>query len=190
MQYRLGAGWITLLSLAWTVGIWLGVPSPDAVAASTIDPKFIHVLNRLSFGPRPGDIDHVRAVGIEAYLQEQLDPDRLMQPGELTQQLQDLETLKLDPSQLLQEYRPQPQRMRHKSKAQKRSAEQKAQKPLREAMQARLLMAISSPRQLEEVMVNFWFNHFNVSATKRTNTVLGWCLRARCHSSLRVGIIP
>ncbi|MHC5933176.1 DUF1800 family protein [Nostoc sp.] len=37
---------------------------------------------------------------------------------------------------------------------------------LDEAVQARLLEATSSPRQLQEVMVDFWYNHFNVDAAK------------------------
>ena len=40
------------------------------------------------------------------------------------------------------------------------------QRPLRELQQAKLLRAVFSERQLQEVMVDFWFNHFNVFAGK------------------------
>ena len=37
--------------------------------------RAMHALNRLSFGPRPGDFEHVRAIGVEAYLHQQLNPE-------------------------------------------------------------------------------------------------------------------
>ena len=123
-------------------------------------------MNRLSFGPRPGDIDHVRSVGIEGYIQEQLSPSQTPQPIHLTQQLKQLKTLNLGPSQLFQEYQYKPRLVTQKGEAEKRTARQKRNLPLQEARQARLSRALASPRQLEEVMVNFWFNHFNVSVTK------------------------
>src|SRR3954468_14299946 len=45
--------------------------------APTSDQQILHLLNRISFGPRPGDIDRVRAMGIIKYIDEQLQPDRI-----------------------------------------------------------------------------------------------------------------
>jgi len=42
------------------------------------DLQIAHVLNRLGFGPRPGDIDRVRALGLATYVEQQLDPDRFV----------------------------------------------------------------------------------------------------------------
>jgi len=42
----------------------------------------------------------------------------------------------------------------------------KSQIIVREAIQGRLMQAIESPRQLQEVMVDFWYNHFNIYAQK------------------------
>ena len=47
-----------------------------------------------------------------------------------------------------------------------RAARQKEQQVLQDLMQARMVRAISSERQLEEVLVDFWFNHFNVFSGK------------------------
>ena len=39
--------------------------------------RILHVLNRLGFGARPGDVERVRAMGIEHYIKQQLDPERI-----------------------------------------------------------------------------------------------------------------
>lgn len=165
MGRRLQTGWITLLlGWSWAVGIWSVLPSTVAVAAPAVDPKIVHVVNRLSLGPRPGDLERVRSLGIERYLQDQLASQQSPQPAALTQRLQKLETLKLTSVQIMQTYRARQRQRRSLSFAEKRVARQQRQQLLQEATKARLLRAIASPRQLEEVMVNFWFNHFNISA--------------------------
>ena len=42
----------------------------------TDDQRIVHVLNRLGYGPRPGDVERVRETGLAAYLDRQLDPAR------------------------------------------------------------------------------------------------------------------
>jgi uncharacterized protein (DUF1800 family) len=126
--------------------------------------KSLHILNRLSFGLRPGDIEQIQSMGIEAYIQSQLSPDSIPESPQITRQLNQWRTLKLTPVQLLRQYKPRRQKQR--SEEERQQARQKAQQPLQQAIQARLLRAIASPRQLQEVMVNFWFNHFNVFARK------------------------
>jgi uncharacterized protein (DUF1800 family) len=149
--------WISLLCITSLMGPVAALPAQAAT-----DARAIHILNRLSFGPRPGDLEHIQAVGVEGYIKEQLSPQALKQPPELKRQLQQLSTLQLAPMQVLQTYRPQ----QNQSEAERKAAQQRKRQPLSEAQQARLMQAIASPRQLEEVMVNFWFNHFNVSADK------------------------
>src|SRR5262249_46288871 len=41
------------------------------------DETIVHVLNRIGFGPRAGDIDHVKRIGLQRYIDEQLRPDRI-----------------------------------------------------------------------------------------------------------------
>ena len=142
---------------------------PAPLGAAPIDPslKALHVLNRLGFGPRPGDIQRVNEMGVENYIQQQLNPDTIALPAALTTELSQLTTYALDNRTLYDDYgplpkvngvKPDPQAVKERRKS--------AQIVLREAMKARLLQAIESPRQLEEVMVDFWFNHFNVYAQK------------------------
>ncbi|MFZ0678118.1 DUF1800 family protein, partial [Candidatus Binatus sp.] len=52
--------------------------------------RILHVLNRLAFGPRPGDFEHVSATGPERYVQEQLHPESIAIPSDLTDRVNDL----------------------------------------------------------------------------------------------------
>ena len=54
------------------------------------------VLNRLAYGPRPGDIDRVREMGAEAFVEEQLAPETVTEAAALEDRLSGLETLNLD----------------------------------------------------------------------------------------------
>ena len=58
----------------------LAAQTPNAASANaplTEDQRIIHVLSRLGYGPRPGDIERVEAMGVEAYIEEQLRPTRI-----------------------------------------------------------------------------------------------------------------
>ena len=58
---------------------------------------------------------------------------------------------------------------------------------IREAAEARMLREIEGPRQLKEVLVDFWFNHFNVFAHKGLDRIWGGLLRRRSDPSPRAG---
>lgn len=137
-----------------------------AARAST-DAQALHVLNRLAFGPSPGDVQRVATMGVEQYIQQQLHPDSVPLPDELQRQLAALDTLQLSPTQLFQQYGPRPDAGGGQLTPEARKAQrQNAKVILQQAVEARLLRAIESPRQLQEVMTAFWFNHFNVFAGK------------------------
>ncbi len=131
--------------------------------------RAIHALNRLAFGPRPGDFEHVRAVGVETYLHQQLNPESIPIPTSLVDRVHDLRTLHMTPGALFIEYR-RPILMARKEnpddKDNQKELRQRRQIVMREAVEARLLRAIEGPRQLQEVMTAFWFNHFNIFAGK------------------------
>lgn len=145
----------------------LGVLFPKHFATSATDGKTLHVLNRLTFGPRQGDIELVQFRGIKAYIQSQLAPETLSEPLILQQQLNRLETLNMSPVESLAQYKP-PKRKdsQNVSKVERRRANQRSKIPLRQAQQANLLRDLYSPKQLQEMMVDFWFYHFNVFSRK------------------------
>ena len=130
------------------------------------DLREIHVLNRLAFGPSAADIEHIRSIGVEKYIQEQLSPSSISLPQSLVEELNSLDTLRLSATELFLEYGPPSYRGLQGDKEAIQKARQRARIIVEQAMQARLRRAVESPRELEEVMVNFWFNHFNVFAQK------------------------
>ncbi|HLO01392.1 MAG TPA: DUF1800 domain-containing protein [Pyrinomonadaceae bacterium] len=201
----------------------------------TEDQRVLHVLNRLGFGARPGDVAHVKAIGPDSYIEQQLHPEKI-NDAVAEAKVRDLATLKMTTAELYEKY-PQPgqllrqlerrgelpaelgatrrdRRSKDEAPASQPNAgavmempatppatpevtkkkEQKAsdtadprdnqkyrqairqyymenglQPPQRisaELQASRILRAVYSERQLEEVMVDFWTNHFNVFAGK------------------------
>jgi uncharacterized protein (DUF1800 family) len=172
-------------------------PQPQAGAASP-DPRISHILDRLGFGPRPGDSAAVQKMGIDAYLQQQLNPDAIPLPSTLTERLRQFPTLQKNAATLYEDHSrnrlmAEAGITRNKQKtpqtslmaamppsepakpeidpALRKMIRDRFQEPLREATEAKILRAVYSPRQLEEVMVNFWFNHFNVDGRKERTTI-------------------
>ncbi len=135
-------------------------------APLTDEEKALHVLNRLAYGPRPGDVDAVRKLGVKHYIAEQLAPDSIPLPVPLVEQLAGLPTYQLSQGQLFQQYGP-PSFPANGAPDDKKMARQRANQEITpQTHQARLLQATESPRQLQEVMTEFWFNHFNVYEPK------------------------
>ncbi len=138
-----------------------------AYAQPVPDRQAIHVLNRLAFGPTLEDFHRVKAIGVDRYVAEQLAPEAIPVPFELAWRLAPFDTLKYNAVQLRQLYGPLPSIRGFKLPSEfAKAREERARSIVREAAQARILRAMLSPRQLQEVMVDFWFNHFNVFAGK------------------------
>src|ERR1700687_2517864 len=87
--------------------VWLIAPLP-AHADAALDRQIIHVLNRIAVGPTPEAVAHVKAIGIDRYIDEQLDPGALAEPAALTDRLAALDTLGLGASELFAKYGPPP----------------------------------------------------------------------------------
>src|SRR5438874_5327852 len=68
------------------------------------DKQIIHILNRLTFGPRPGDVEQVRRVGIDKWIDLQLHPDRIPENPVLDARLRPLDTLQLPVWEILEKY--------------------------------------------------------------------------------------
>src|ERR1700745_4530608 len=56
-------------------------------ASMPSDLREVHLLNRLAFGPRPGDIERLKSIGTEQYIKEQLTPKSISLPDSLTAKL-------------------------------------------------------------------------------------------------------
>ncbi|HEY6393981.1 MAG TPA: DUF1800 domain-containing protein, partial [Candidatus Binataceae bacterium] len=131
--------------------------------------RALHVLNRLAFGPRPGDIERVRSIGAEQFVHEQLHPEAIEIPDQLVDKVRSYRTLHMTPLALFMEFQ-RPIAAARASDANKsdavKEARMRSRVVMREAVEARLIRAIEGPRQLQEVMTAFWFNHFNIFAGK------------------------
>jgi uncharacterized protein (DUF1800 family) len=239
-------------------------PAAKSTGKLTEDQRILHVLNRLGFGARPGDVERVRAMGIDKYVNQQLWPDKIDDTASEAK-LQNLESLRMTTAELYEKY-PQPGQLlkqlqkrdalpadlaqardnRVKGGANAKSAAD-AQRPgdaktdkmsdqsasemqgpemakadpnakpakpanndanpmnnpeYRKALMAyfkennlrpaqfltgelqmsRILRAVYSERQLQEVMVDFWTNHFNVYAAKGADR---WLLPAYDRDTIR-----
>ena len=142
------------------------------IAEPPSDRKVIHVLNRLAFGPTLGEVHFVKATGIEHYLAEQLDPDSIPEAVELRYRLAQLDTLKLSAVQLRQLYGPLARLRGFKPNPELEKAQRERSRiVLQDVAEARILRAVLSRRQLQEVMADFWFNHFNVFSGKGLDDV-------------------
>jgi uncharacterized protein (DUF1800 family) len=75
------------------------------------DQKVEHAVNRLTFGPRPGDLQHVQALGLKKWIDLQLHPERIPENSILEAKLQPLDTLNMSTAKMLQNY-PSPQQVK------------------------------------------------------------------------------
>ncbi|MEJ7624049.1 MAG: DUF1800 domain-containing protein [Pyrinomonadaceae bacterium] len=174
------------------------------------DQRILHVLNRLGFGARPGDVEKVKAKGLQKYIDSQLSPSSIPDPvadGKVkgldisTMSTGDLFAKYPNPGALLRQLEGgraaqaaaqnrasmQPDGMAAQPNAQDAEKMTQAEQRERRAKLAeiyqkydlkpaaqllpqivgnRVLRAVYSERQLQEVMVDFWQNHFNVYSGK------------------------
>ena len=202
----------------------------------TEDQRIIHVLNRLGFGARPGDVERVKALGVEKYINQQLNPENIAdtvaenkvrdlsvmgmttaelyekypQPGQLLRQLQSRGMLpedlaearenrvkgganatpqEMSPDPAKNNQNPPPANPLENEKYRKviedyyrENGLQRPQRIIAELQASRILRAVYSERQLQEVMVDFWTNHFNVFANKGADR---WLLPAYDRDTIR-----
>jgi uncharacterized protein (DUF1800 family) len=237
---------VALLSV-WTLlvgALAFGVGAQQTQKAQRLseEQRILHVLNRLGFGARPGDVERVRAVGLERYVEQQLYPEKIAD-AVADAKVKNLPALQLSTPELFAKY-PQPNALlrvlerrgevppelagvvaaRKKAEAARdapatpgmedsgamakpegAAKEDEAQQNNAEARRAfrdylaknglrspqqltaelqasRILRAVYSERQLQEVMVDFWTNHFNVFAGKAADR---WLLIAYDRDTIR-----
>jgi len=192
--------------------------NPGSSKPLTEDQKIMHVLNRLGFGARPGDVERVKAIGLQKYIDQQLNPSAI-DDSATEAKVKNLDVFNLSTSEIFAKY-PNPGallrqlqgvRPGQQAKAQQNGAQQQkvgdqqqmpitpgqppaqnqdlnadqqkerqqmlrqlyakydlkpAQQILPQIVANRVIRDVYSERQLQEVMVDFWQNHFNVFSGK------------------------
>jgi uncharacterized protein (DUF1800 family) len=137
---------VTAALAALTLAFACGSVATGAAGVPNDRAAVEHALNRLAFGPRPGEVDTVQRQGLAAWIDEQLDPARL------------------DDRALAA--RLPPPAAPPASFATPQDARRFGRETVQALAAAKLTRAVHSERQLEEILVDFWFNHFNVFAGK------------------------
>ncbi len=176
------------------------------------DQAILHALNRLGYGPRPGEVERIRKMGLANWIDQQLDPESI-DDSALSRRLARNPTLTMSPQQLLANYPPPAQAAKkegltkeeYKQQMQQKRQEAAAQmlptgnanfdranaqlarlvgpnRIIAELAMAKMDRAIYSQRQLEAVMEDFWFNHFNVYAGKGAER---WLLTSYVRDTIR-----
>jgi uncharacterized protein (DUF1800 family) len=236
--------------LATTLSIDVGAQQKKKAPANRLsdEQRIQHVLNRLGFGARPGDVERVKAIGVERYIEQQLNPGKISDTLTETK-VTNLPTLSMSTAQLYEKY-PQPGQLlrqlqrrgdlpgdlaaawQNRNKASESQTpppalgdstisgampntgngpngsqdnpggagrnneeyrriirdyylQNELQQPQRitaELQASRILRAVYSERQLQEVLVDFWTNHFNVFAGKGADR---WLLTSYDRDTIR-----
>lgn len=172
---------VTLLWAALTVATATGSggmapPAPHP----TGEPErqaVVHLLDRATFGARPEDVERVERIGRAVWLDEQLHPERIGDDS-MRARLTAFPTIGMSSADLLARFAP-PEATEALRRARagvavdtaalaraRREAASGRRRLLADLVGAKLVRAVYSRRQLEEVMTDFWFNHFNVFAGK------------------------
>lgn len=165
------------LGVGLNVGLWaLGQDRAWSQSRDRVDPRVdplvLHVTNRLSFGPGPGELANVSQMGVDRYIESQLELSTVPLPDRLNAQLAQFPTLQENTGQLVEEYRnsaASPTATEAERAAKVKIRQERMRAIVKEAQRGRLLRAVASPRQLEEVLTDFWYNHFNVFSGKGSN---------------------
>jgi uncharacterized protein (DUF1800 family) len=164
--------------------------------ATTSDQRVVHLLNRITFGARPGDVEAVERQGLRNYLAAQLNPSSIAEAPEVLQRVQNTTALNMPSAALIERYREaaKERKLRKQQEAAssassdqvaggaglkntkgngKAGAGDGAKKQVgQQLISARLMRAVDSKRQLQEVMTDFWYNHFNISIDKGLDRAL------------------
>jgi len=175
--------------------------------------EIVHVLNRITFGPRPGDVEAVQKMGLHNYIEQQLHPETI-DDSAVEQEVAGFDLLQMSATQLSQLFEEerknnlkkqkllaanngqaeveqnganagpvvnpnqgeeQPMQMTPQDKMAKaldQAKQYRSVAAIGQLEQAKLVRAIDSQRQLQEVLVDFWSNHFNIDMKKGPDRVL------------------
>ena len=200
---RIFAAWVMMFAMLFPAVVF--AQSAPSAKPLTEDQRILHVLNRLGFGARPGDVARVKAIGLSKYIDKQLDPGSI-DDSAAENKVKNLEIFGMTTSEVFAKY-PNPGALLRQldggkkaqaaaaakveassgidadskadtAKDDRRDRRQRLQQLYREydlrpagqimpqVFANRILRDVYSERQLQEVMVDFWQNHFNVFSGK------------------------
>ncbi len=228
-----------LLGSTFSLGVSAQRKSVSQPTSLNEGQRILHVLNRLGYGARPGDVERVKAMGLDNYINQQLNPEKISDTV-AQDKVKNLETLSMTTAQLYEKF-PQPGQLLRQLERKgelpaglasarenrvkpgqgekpvaggempnemskpgdkgpapnprdnddyrralreyyRQNGLQQPQRIMAELHASRILRAVYSERQLQEVMVDFWSNHFNVFAGKGVDR---WLLTSYDRDTIR-----
>lgn len=131
-----------------------------------------HVLERLSFGVNSEQISQVKNQGIEAYIQSQLNPSVIPESTDLKKYIEKTISISKRPLQAHQKLFASSKKLKNNQLSVNQQIKIKTARndmllaARQEAIDVHIARGIYSNRQLQEVMADFWFNHFNIFVAK------------------------
>ncbi len=128
--------------------------------------KAAHALSRLGFGAQPGEVEAVMAEGVDAWIARQLDPASIDDSQVDAQVLQRFPSMGMTMTEVFATYRPPYPRDRRETPEESRRRNELRNQVRRELQSAVLHRALYSQRRFEEVILEFWRNHFSVDQSK------------------------
>src|SRR5689334_486311 len=75
-------------------------------ASVSKEQKIVHALNRLTFGPRPGDFEQIKRLGLKKWIDRQLHPDTIAENPRLEEKLRWLDSLRMSQAEMSAAYPP------------------------------------------------------------------------------------
>ncbi len=164
--------------LAWRVAFVAGTLGAVAAQASEFNAHDLALLDRLTWGINASSAEHLRALGAERWLQEQLHPPaNTALPDTVKAQIEAMPDIHKLPFDIAVAFEQQAKSANQVADAdQKKAAQQVYQGAMndraRQAAARSILRALYAPDQLRERMIWFWFNHFNVHQYKANLRIL------------------
>jgi uncharacterized protein (DUF1800 family) len=98
---------VSTLGLTASVQMAIANKNKREPATSQMDEKqrALHALNRLAFGPRPGDVERVAAMGVDKWIDQQLHPDKIDDHA-LDARLEQFRTLRMNSREIVENFPP------------------------------------------------------------------------------------
>jgi uncharacterized protein (DUF1800 family) len=152
--------------------------SAGSVSAAELKPADFALMDRLTFGVTPAGAEHLRTVGTDRWIAEQLHPPASFTlPAEVQSQIEAMPDVHKFPFDIAVAFDQQAQAANKMTDPdQKKAAQQAVQQAMsdraRQAAARSILHALYAPDQLHERMTWFWFNHFNVQQSKGNLRIL------------------
>lgn len=125
----------------------------------------VHVLNRLAFGPRPGQVDEVMQMGWENWVKQQLRPGEIAVPYVDETMREKYPSVGMEMGEIFRTYRP-PYKSEPPTREEQDERNRLNNQVRRELRESTLYRAVYSDRQFEEVICEFWRNHLSIDQNK------------------------